>query len=636
MQQRRFLTFGTVVVVLLALAMILPAAVRPISPAQIDATQQQQTIDAIRRPRLTLTAVELAARTATGIVHLTATFLALTESPTPSNTFTPSLTPIVLTPTPINATDQFQTLMADVSGHITATENARSTIGYRQTVDALVAQTLGFTATPIGSPTPTFVPPLDETQSGATLLAQISQGLTQTAAAQDAANREQTVQALIAQTLALTPTPTPITPTATPTPGATEFAQTLQADVDKALTSTITAREAELYQRTVEAIIASTLGFTPTPAIGDTPTLDPTQQQQALENAVLQSLTQTLQAQAGQTSTAVFVGTLNAMLNERLTATARASRAALMAGLTPITASNAVLLATAQTLVGHTDAVLSVAFSPDGATFVSGGQDGIVRIWDVQTGAEVTHFDGLTSRDSVAYSPDGIRLAAASSDGTIRLWNVANRTDIAILRGHTGPVRGVAFSPDGLRLASVSDDRTVRVWDGQDGRALLTLRGHVGPVLSLAFSPDGLRLATGGQDAQIILWEIASGGRLTTIRDVQRVFALAFSPDGTILVSAGNATIIQMWNVEDGTNRSVLRGQNTPTNSLAFCADGTCFASAGQDGGIWVWNTADSSNVAVLRAHNGPVNGIGFSPNGVRLISGGADQTIKVWAIPRP
>ena len=66
---------------------------------------------------------------------------------------------------------------------------------------------------------------------------------------------------------------------------------------------------------------------------------------------------------------------------------------------------------------------------------------------------------------AVAYSPDGKTLASASYDGTLKLWDVAGGKERATLKGHTDAVLCVAFSPDGKALASAGYDTTVRLWD---------------------------------------------------------------------------------------------------------------------------------------------------------------------------
>ena len=49
------------------------------------------------------------------------------------------------------------------------------------------------------------------------------------------------------------------------------------------------------------------------------------------------------------------------------------------------------------TLVGHSHIVQSLAFSPDGTRIVSGSFDKLVKIWDTETGAEVSSFVGVHS-----------------------------------------------------------------------------------------------------------------------------------------------------------------------------------------------------------------------------------------------
>ena len=51
-------------------------------------------------------------------------------------------------------------------------------------------------------------------------------------------------------------------------------------------------------------------------------------------------------------------------------------------------------------------------------------------------------------------------------------------------------MRSAAFSPDGSRIVTTSEDKTARVWDAATGSEIAILRGHAGPVRSAAFSPD--------------------------------------------------------------------------------------------------------------------------------------------------
>ncbi len=165
-------------------------------------------------------------------------------------------------------------------------------------------------------------------------------------------------------------------------------------------------------------------------------------------------------------------------------------------------------------LQGHSELVISVAFSPDGKTLASGSADKTIKLWDVATGklsqTLTGHSDGVYSDEvsSVAFSPDGKTLASGSHDKTIKLWDMATGKLSQTLTGDSDAVYSVAFSPDGKTLASGSGDNTIKLWDVATGKPKQTITGHSEWVNSVAFSPDGKTLASNSWDKTVILWNL--------------------------------------------------------------------------------------------------------------------------------
>ena len=194
----------------------------------------------------------------------------------------------------------------------------------------------------------------------------------------------------------------------------------------------------------------------------------------------------------------------------------------------------------------HDDWVTALAYSPDSRWIASAGNDGNVFLWRAM--GSPTDASVLTQGavQHLAFGPSGKHLAVGDT-----LWDLETRQPQASL-GETQPADpDVAFSPDGKLQATGGADGTVRLQNVETGVELAVLRGHEGPVMALAFSPDGATLASGSGDRSVQLWALTPLARKPVVlrEHTHWVHALAFSPDGETLVTGSADRTIRVWRI---------------------------------------------------------------------------------------
>ena len=293
--------------------------------------------------------------------------------------------------------------------------------------------------------------------------------------------------------------------------------------------------------------------------------------------------------------------------------------------------SNRHFLGSDLTCYGHTNDVQDVTYSPDGASFVSAG-DETIRIWDATSGAEVMTLAGPKAKVTrLSFSSDRARLAGGYDDNAIRIWNPTTGQIISELKGHTGKITDLTFSPRGELLAASDYDAVVKIWDMHTDKEIATLKGHNYTVTGVAFSPDGKLLATVARE--IKLWNVETGQEIASL-PVEHSngigYGVAFSPDGARLAVA-NPLSIEIWDVRSREKLSKIIGHSDLINRVRFSPDGARLATSSRDGTIKLWDSKSGQELATLKGHGSWVNSICFSPNGERLASASHDNTVKLW-----
>jgi WD40 repeat protein len=284
--------------------------------------------------------------------------------------------------------------------------------------------------------------------------------------------------------------------------------------------------------------------------------------------------------------------------------------------------------------------VTCIVFSPDGKMLASGGWDDTIRLWDVNTGAELRKIYAHQAMvAAVVFSPDGKALASRGGlDGSVRLWSPRTGNVVHTFEGLTkvNPWRfnrtaGLAFSPDSKTLAA-GDKNVIRFWDVAGGKEKENWKAHLS-TLCIAFSRVGARLASGGVDGKdknsIRIWDVKAGKELRRcqlLKDEPPIH-LDFSSNGDKLAVVVEEDDMHLYDVSTG--KHLHRLEHYWASRIAYAPDGKAIASA-RGRTIRLWDPITGKELFTeFEGHRSGITAVALSPNGKLVASGG--DNIRLW-----
>jgi WD40 repeat protein/tRNA A-37 threonylcarbamoyl transferase component Bud32 len=291
--------------------------------------------------------------------------------------------------------------------------------------------------------------------------------------------------------------------------------------------------------------------------------------------------------------------------------------------------------------LAHPAGVQALAFLPDGHTLLSGCADGAARLWDCRSGTPIgrplSHYraadrpaeewpfrDGVSS---VAVSPDGATAVTGGCDGTVRLWSMPDGRPLASASDATGPVLAVAMSPDGSTVISGGHDWKIRRWDARSLRSLGPPIDVGSLVWGLAFTPDSRTTLIGAwQKTALLRVDLATGTQAPPLKHQSPVVAVACSPDGQVLVSGGIDKVARVWDAAKGRPFGPALPSLGAVLSVAISRDGRFVAAGSEEGAVRLWRLAPGHLRHTL-SHPPRINSLAFSPDGRHLLAGNAGNS---------
>lgn len=298
-------------------------------------------------------------------------------------------------------------------------------------------------------------------------------------------------------------------------------------------------------------------------------------------------------------------------------------------------------------LNGHKFPVTGIAFSPDGETLISAG-DNTIKLWNLTRGKLIQTLRGHADHwsesavTSVTVSPNGQFIASGGTDNTIRIWHLQDclefkEDETHILTGHgqgswmAQGVRTVAFSADGRILASGGGDKVIKLWNTTTWEEISTLTGHAYAVASLAFSPvERSLISTAGRIMK--LWKLDTHEEMTfTAASAPR--AVSFNANGQTFATGGLKGAFSLWafKIQEEVIKDTLHSEEI--RAIAFSPNGHFFATGSYDKTIKLWNAITGDLINTFTGHSDAVYSLAFCPDSSILASGSADKTIRLWKV---
>jgi len=291
------------------------------------------------------------------------------------------------------------------------------------------------------------------------------------------------------------------------------------------------------------------------------------------------------------------------------------------------------------TVTGHDDAVNAAAFSPDGTWILTASEDGTLRLHDAVTGVREQEYTVSAAVTSVAFAPNGASFVYGQADGAVVVRERAEGALVREFAGHAAGVNSVDFSPNGDQVFSGGNDRHAILWNLSDGSILRDFV-HDLAVRSVTFSAaDPELVATASADNTARVWNVTSGAEVVTLNGhTDVVTAVAFAPDGSVLLTGSADGTARVWTLAGELRQTFINGAGVGIASVAFSPDGLLAVTGGNDGVGRVWDLVTGQEqftlepLAVYEEPGGhltrssqpctsPISAVAFTPDGLSILA---------------
>lgn len=265
------------------------------------------------------------------------------------------------------------------------------------------------------------------------------------------------------------------------------------------------------------------------------------------------------------------------------------------------------------TFEGHKGAVWGVALNSEATRAASGAADFTGKVWDAVTGEELHSFQHNHIVKSVDFSKNSSLMVTGSNEKLVRIFDL-NKPEASpeIFSGHTAGIRHVLFFRNDTHLVSCADDKTLRVWDRSTGKEVQKVDFGGNPN-SLEVSKDG-SVMTVTYSNHVIFLDSETLSKIREFSIPSTVNSASLHPDKSIFVAGGDDLKVYKFDYTTGTEIESFKGHFGPVHCVKFSPDGELYASGSEDGTLRLWQTTIGKTYGLWKCVEGQINIDPLSP----------------------
>lgn len=266
------------------------------------------------------------------------------------------------------------------------------------------------------------------------------------------------------------------------------------------------------------------------------------------------------------------------------------------------------------TLIGHTDVINYVVFSPDNSKILS-SDNKTAKIWDTETGLLLNTLQWHSKTFSAVFSPDNSKIVSCDENGSLQIWNAKNGLLLKSLVDNCCYTFNAIFSLDNSKIISGGSDKNVKIWDVKTGQLLNILRGHGGFVCRFAVSPDGSKILSACTIGSIKIWNINTGLKLNILHgNTRQILKLKYSSDGTKIISISTDKYIRIWDAITNQLLKTLTGHATWVFDILYSNNEILWCDSDvRNKNVKIWDIQTNQLKNTLIGHAAPVRCVTFS-----------------------